>query len=73
MLYTLVGLYVVISAMSTYQLDVVELLVLELLQRLHGFSMQRERHTLQRLLLGVHTDVGLHLHTDSIRYACVYI
>lgn len=48
----------------TYKLYIVDSFVLESFERLDSVSMYGEGHSLQCLLLGVHTDVSLHLNTQ---------
>lgn len=45
----------------THQLDVVDCLLLELLQRPLGLWLQGEGKALQRLVLALHADLCLHL------------
>lgn len=47
----------------TYELNIVELLVLELFQSIHGVSVQRKGNALEGLMFGVNADVSLHLRT----------
>ena len=49
----------------TYELNVVDFLVLELFQCFHGIPMQGEGYTLEGLLFGVHADVRGHLRTAA--------
>lgn len=52
---------------TPYQLHIVELPGVQLLQSLIGFSRNRKRYSLQCLMLGVHAHVSLHLRiTDLI-------
>lgn len=52
---------------GTHQLHVVEPFVSVLLQCCLGILVQREDHSLQSCLLGVHVDVCLHLNTTKYR------
>lgn len=45
----------------THQLDVVDALAGELLQRSLGALLQGEGEALQRLVLALHADLGVHL------------
>lgn len=50
---------------GTYQLDVVDFLLLECLDGLLSIQLQREGQALQSLVLALHADLCLHLEMET--------